>query len=68
MNNVKETLRKLDESIHVMDGFDPSILESVEGPVVSIYLPVHHTERDERRDLWDADTFKDLMKDAERCV
>lgn len=68
MNNVKETLRKLDESIHVMDGFDPSILESVEGPVVSIYLPVHHTERDERRDLWDADTFKDLMKDAERTL
>ena len=31
-------------------------------PVVSLYIPVHHTEREERRDIWDRDMFKDLMK------
>lgn len=68
MKDEKETLRLTDESIHVMDGFDPSILENVTAPVVSLYLPVHHSERDERRDRWDAGMFKDLMKDAERTL
>ena len=31
-------------------------------------FPVHHDEREERRDLWDADMFKDLMKDAYRTL
>ena len=55
MKDEKETLRLTDDSIHVMDGFDPSILDNVTAPVVSIYIPVHHSERDERRDRWDAD-------------
>ena len=29
---------------------------------------MHHTEREERRDIWDRDMFKDLMKDAERTL
>ena len=66
MKDEKETLRKTDESIHVMDGFDPAILSDVPAPVVSLYIPVHHSEREERRDIWDRDMFKDLMKDAER--
>lgn len=68
MKDEKETLRKIDESIHVMEGFDPSILENVQAPVVSLYLPVHHSEREERRDEWDGDMFKDLMKDAKRTL
>ncbi|WP_296011745.1 hypothetical protein [uncultured Adlercreutzia sp.] len=68
MKDEKETQRLTDESIHVMEGFDPSILENVTAPVVSLYIPVHHTERDERRAEWDADMFKDLMKDAERTL
>ena len=51
-----------------MDGFDPAILSDVPAPVVSLYIPVHHSERDERRDIWDRDMFKDLMKDAERTL
>lgn len=68
MKDVKETLRTTDESIHVMEDFDPAILENVPAPVVSLYIPVHHDEREERRDLWDADMFKDLMKDAYRTL
>ena len=68
MKDEKETLRKTDDSIHVMESFDPSILDNVTAPVVSVYLPVHHSEREERRDLWDRDMFKDLMKDAYRTL
>lgn len=68
MKDEKETLRTIDDSIHVMENFDPSILENVKAPVVSLYLPVHHSEREERRDDWDTDTFKDLMKDAYRTL
>ncbi len=62
MKDEKEILRTTDKSIHVMEDFDPSLLENVAAPVVSLYIPVHHDEREERRDLWDADMFKDLMK------
>lgn len=68
MKDEKETLRKTDDSIHVMESFDPALLENVTAPVVSVYLPVHHTEREERRDEWDRDMFKDLMKDAYRTL
>ena len=68
MKDEKETLRKTDESIHVMEGFDPAILSDVPAPVASLYIPVHHSEREERRDIWDRDMFKDLMKDAERTL
>ena len=66
MKDEKETLRKTADSIHVMEKFDPAILADVTAPVVSLYIPVHHTEREERRDIWDRDMFKDLMKDAAR--
>ena len=68
MKDEKETLRKTADSIHVMEDFDPAILADVTAPVVSLYIPVHHTEREERRDIWDRDMFKDLMKDAERTL
>lgn len=68
MKDEKEILRTTDKSIHVMEDFDPSLLENVAAPVVSLYIPVHHDEREERRDLWDADMFKDLMKDAYRTL
>lgn len=68
MKDEKETLRKTADSIHVMEKFDPAILADVTAPVVSLYIPVHHTEREERRDIWDRDMFKDLMKDAERTL
>ena len=68
MKDEKETLRKTADSIHVMEDFDPAILADVTAPVVSVYLPVHHSEREERRDEWDRDMFKDLMKDAYRTL
>ena len=68
MKDEKEILRTTDKSIHVMEDFDPSLLENVAAPVVSLYIPVHHDEREERRDLWDADMFKDLMKAAYRTL
>ena len=46
MKDEKETLRKTADSIHVMEDFDPAILADVTAPVVSLYIPVHHTERD----------------------
>lgn len=51
MKDEKETLRKTADSIHVMEKFDPAILADVTAPVVSLYIPVHHTEREERRDI-----------------
>ena len=66
MKDEKETLRKTADSIHVMEKFDPAILADVTAPVVSLYIPVHQTQREERRDIWDRDMFKDLMTDAER--
>ena len=57
MKDEKETLRKTDDSIHVMESFDPTILANVTVPVVSLYIPVHHSEREERRDRWDGDMF-----------
>ena len=47
MKDEKETLRKTADSIHVMEKFDPAILADVTAPVVSLYIPVHHTEREE---------------------
>ena len=43
MKDEKETLRKTADSIHVMEDFDPAILADVTAPVVSLYIPVHHT-------------------------
>lgn len=65
----KEEIRELAENIHVMKGFDPKHHQDAkEGPVVSIYIPIHRTEREGRRDEWDRVEFKDLAKKAKDCL
>ena len=64
----KEAIRELAEKVQVMDHFDPAMFKNPEAPAVSIYLPVHRTERENRRDEWDRLEFKNLAKDAERTL
>lgn len=63
----QERQRELDESIHVSTWYDLKdfiVPESV--PVVSIYVPIHRTQREGRRDEWDRIEFKDLAAEARR--
>ncbi len=66
----KEAIRELAEDIHVLFGpFDPkSFISPASTPVVSIYVPVHRTEREDRRDEWDKIEFKDLCNEAYRTL
>lgn len=62
----KNAVRELAENIHVMT--DYSLAEFIgpqDKPIVSLYIPIKRTEREERRDEWDRIEFKDLMKQAE---
>ena len=68
-NMLRDSVNELDalrSSIHIVDNFDPELYKRTEPPYVSIYLPVQHKERTQRRDTWTADEFKDLAKDALR--
>ncbi len=63
----KERIRELAETIYVTDRFDPKqFINPKTTPVVSIYVPIKRTEREDRRDEWDRIEFKDLAKEAER--
>lgn len=62
----KEAIRELAENIFVMSKLDPSEFDTMQPPAVTIYLPVHHTEREQRRDEQDRIEFKDLAKKATR--
>lgn len=60
----KEAIRELAENIHIMDELNPSEFEVMQPPAVTIYIPIHHSEREGRRDEWDRIEFKDLAKEA----
>ncbi len=63
----KEAIRELAENIHVMGGFDLKKYSAPKTtPVVSIYIPVHRTDREKRRDEWDRIELKDLAEQAKR--
>ncbi len=63
----KNAIHELDENIHVMGTFDPKdFVAPTTAPVISIYIPIHRTEREDRRDEWDRIELKDLAREAER--
>ncbi len=64
----KEQIRELADHIHLTT-FQPKEYAnevSAGGPLVSIYVPVKRTEREDRRDEWDRIEFKDLCAEALR--
>ncbi len=68
-NMLRDSVNELDAvrtSIRTVDNFDPELYKQAKAPYVSIYLPVQHKERTQRRDTWTADEFKDLAKEALR--
>ncbi len=66
---MKDALKELQDSVHVLDDFDPKAYEQAEPPLVSIYLPIHRDQReDPRRDEWDGIELKDLKEEAERTL
>ena len=65
---MKDARTELKDSVVVLDNFDPKAYENAEPPLVSIYLPIHRTEREDRRDEWDKVEFKDLKEEAERTL
>lgn len=60
----KSAMRELAESIYIMDEIDPSEFDVKEPPVVTIYIPMQHTDRDGRRNEWDRIEYKDLSNKA----
>lgn len=63
----KEAIRELAEGIKVLEGFNAKdYLSPASTPVVSIYIPVKKTQRDDRQQDWDRIDFKDLAKEAKR--
>lgn len=60
----KSAMRELAEHIYVMDEINPSEISEQTPPVVSIYLPVEHTERDRRLDDKVRIEFKNLSNKA----
>ncbi len=65
---MKDARTELRDSVIVLDHFDPKAYENAEPPLVSIYLPIHRTQREDRRDEWDKVEFKDLKEEAERTL
>lgn len=68
-NMLRDSVNELDavrNSIRIVENFDPALYKQTKAPYVSIYLPVQHKERTQRRDTWTADEFKDLAKEAMR--
>lgn len=64
----KEAIRELAENIHMMDHFDPKQFQSPKAPVVSLYLPIQHAEREQRRDEKSRIEFKNLAKEAQTAL
>ncbi len=64
----KERIRELAENINVLGHFDAKEYTNPQGPVVSLYVPIKRTEREERRDEWDKVEFKDLLNEAKRTL
>lgn len=60
----KEAIRELSQRVHFSSGFDAKRFKQASGPSVSIYMPIQHAEREERRDEWNRIEFKDLTKQA----
>lgn len=61
----KSAVRELAEGIHVMTSYDlKDFITPTSKPIVSLYIPIHRTEREGRRDEWDRIEFKDLIKQA----
>ncbi len=64
----KERIRELADHIHVTT-FQPKAFVNeapAGGPLVSIYVPIKRTEREDRQQDWDRIEFKDLCKEAYR--
>lgn len=64
----KERIRELDEHIHVTT-FQPKEYingASAGGPLVSIYIPIKRTQRENGQQDWDRIDLKDLCKEAYR--
>ena len=60
----KSAIRELEEHIYIMDEIPPSDFEVQEPPLVTIYLPIEHTERERRLDDKDRIEFKNLSNKA----
>lgn len=61
----KESIRRMADSIQVIDKIDPKEFKKQNGPAVTIYMPLHHGSREGRRDNKDRLEFKNLSKKAE---
>lgn len=64
----KERIRELADHIH-LSTFQPKAFANeapAGGPLVSIYVPIKRTEREDRRDEWERIEFKDLCEEAFR--
>ncbi len=64
----KEAIRELAGNIHLIDRFDPKQFKDPQPPVVSLYLPITHTEREQRRDEKSRIEFKNLTKEAQTAL
>ncbi|MCI9129848.1 MAG: hypothetical protein HFJ65_06040 [Eggerthellaceae bacterium] len=64
----KERIRELDQHIHLTDFQPKSFVNEAPagGPLVSIYVPIKRTDREDRPGDWDRIEFKDLCKEAYR--
>lgn len=60
----KSEIRELAEHIYEGQEIDPSELKAQTPPVVTIYLPVQHAEREGRRGEWERIEFKNLSNKA----
>ncbi len=62
----KERTRELEERIHVCTFQPKEFINDAPagGPLVSIFIPVKHTQREKGQEDWDRIEFKDLCKEA----
>ena len=60
----KSEIRELAEHIYEGQELDPSEFKAQTPPVVTIYLPVQHAEREGRRGEWERIEFKNLSNKA----
>lgn len=65
---MRDTVIQLRDTIHAASWIDSSIYQKANAPVVSIYMPVEHKSRAERRDDWTGIQYKDLIKKAEDAL
>lgn len=67
-NISKERERELLDRIHMIDEIIPADYDVQTPPAVTIYMPMHHDQREGRRDEWDRIEFKDLVKQAVKTL